>query len=150
RPIRFGPGFKRPSKKTIRLDRAKKGPKLFTAEEVRRLIEAAGTPLKAMLLLGINCAFGNSDCGNLPLSAVDLETGWIDYPRPKPGIARRCPLWPETVAALKEAHAQRHEPKDPKHAGLFFITKYGDTWEKDTSDNPVSKETAKLLRKLKI
>jgi hypothetical protein len=31
RPVRFGPGFKRPSKQTFRLDRAKKGRKLFSA-----------------------------------------------------------------------------------------------------------------------
>jgi hypothetical protein len=53
RPARFGPGFKRPAKKVLRLNRAGQGPKLFTAEEIRRLIGAAGTPLKAMLLLGI-------------------------------------------------------------------------------------------------
>src|SRR5262249_10572353 len=72
RPVRFGPGFKRPSKKTLRLDRAQKGVKLFTREEVRRLIDAAGVPLRAMILLGVNCGFGNSDCGNLPLTALDL------------------------------------------------------------------------------
>src|SRR5262249_3588986 len=55
RPLRFGPDFKRPSKKTLRLHRAQQGPKLFTAEEVRRLIGAAGVQLKAMMLLGINC-----------------------------------------------------------------------------------------------
>src|SRR5262245_28699750 len=33
RPVRFGPGFTRPSKKTIRLHRARQGVKLFTAEE---------------------------------------------------------------------------------------------------------------------
>ena len=36
-PVRFGPGFKRPTKKTFRLHRAEQGPKLFTAEEIRRL-----------------------------------------------------------------------------------------------------------------
>jgi hypothetical protein len=35
RPIRFGPAFKRTSKKTLRLHRAKQGAKLFTASEVR-------------------------------------------------------------------------------------------------------------------
>ena len=49
RPSRFGPGFKRPSKKTIRLHRAKQGPKLFTAEEIRRLLDAAGVQMKAMI-----------------------------------------------------------------------------------------------------
>src|SRR5262249_59177431 len=59
RPARFGPGFKRPSKKTLRLHKAKQGVKLFTAEEVRRLLGAAGVPLRAMILLGINCGYGN-------------------------------------------------------------------------------------------
>jgi hypothetical protein len=30
-----------PSRKTVRIDRAKKGPKLFSAEEVRKLIDGA-------------------------------------------------------------------------------------------------------------
>ena len=150
RPVRFGPGFKRPSKKVLRLNRAAAGPKLFTPEEIRRLIDAAGVQLRAMLLLGINCGFGNADCGTLPLSALDLETGWIDFPRPKTGIQRRCPLWPETVAALRAALAKRPEPKAEEDAGLVFITKYGAGWCKDTSTNPVSQETAKLLKALDI
>src|SRR5262249_51356697 len=66
RPMRFGPGFKRPSAKTLRLHRAAQGVKLFTVAEIHRLLAAAGIQLKAMVLLGINCGFGNADCGNLP------------------------------------------------------------------------------------
>jgi integrase len=149
-PIRYGPGFKRPSKKVHRLHRAKQGSKLFTAEEIKKLLDAAGTPMKAIILLGINCGFGNSDCGHLPMSAVNLETGWIDYPRPKTGIPRRCPLWPETVAALKEALAKRKEPKDKADADLVFITKYGDSWAKDVADSPITKEMRKILNALSI
>ncbi len=150
RPIRFGPGFKRPSKKVLRLNRAEQGRKLFTAQEVRRLIGAAGPSMHAMILLGINAGFGNADCGNLPLSAVNLETGWIDYPRPKTGVERRCPLWPETIAALRDALAKRPEPKSKEDAALCFVTKYGYSWYKDTSTNPVSQEMGKLLRTLGI
>jgi integrase len=150
RPVRVGPGFKRPSYKTMRLHRAKGGPRLFSAEEMGKLIDAAGTPLKTMLLLGINCGFGNADCGNLPLCALDLERGWVDYPRPKTGIPRRCPLWPETMQALKDALARRPEPKDPADAGLVFITKRGYSWAKDIADSPVTKETRKLLDALGI
>src|SRR5262249_34998455 len=107
RPMRFGPGFKKPSKKVLRLHRAKQGPKLFKAEEIPCMLDPAGPPPKAMILLGINCGSGNADCGRLPLAAIDLDAGVIDFPRPKTGIARRCPLWPETVTAIREAIAER-------------------------------------------
>jgi integrase len=150
RPVRFGPGFKRPAKKVLRLNRAEQGPKLFTAAEVRTLIGSAGVQLRAMLMLAINAGFGNADCATLPLSALDLDAGWVNFPRPKTGIDRRAPLWPETAAALREALAKRPEPKNEEDAGLVFITKYGLSWGKDTSDNPVAKETAKLLKALKV
>jgi integrase len=114
-----------------------------------------------MILLGINCGFGNADAGNLPLTALDLDRGWINYPRPKTGIDRRCPLWPETIEAIKAALGDRPEPKDPALNGLVFITKYGKCWAKVAGplrkdgtptppDNPVSKEMRKLLNRLKI
>jgi integrase len=150
RAVRFGPEFKRPSKKTLRVHRARQGPKLFKAEEILRLIDAGGVQLKAMILLGINAGFGNADCGNLPISAINLDRGIIDYPRPKTGIARRCILWPETVAALREVLAQRKEPKDPEDAGLVFVTKYGQSWARDDDPAAITKELAKLLRQLHI
>jgi integrase len=149
-PVRFGPGFKRPSKKTIRLQRAKQGTKLFAPTEIRSMLAAAGPQLKAMILLGINCGFGNADCALLGRPVVDLEAGWIDYLRPKTGIARRCPLWPETVQALKEALAERPQPKKPDHAELVFATRCGDSWHKGTPDNPISREMGKLLKALGI
>jgi integrase len=150
RPMRFGPAFTRPSKKTFRLHRAKQGPKLFAAEEVRRMVGAAGQPLKAMLLLGINAGFGNADVGKLPLSALDLDRGWADYPRPKTGVARRCPLWPETVAALREALAKRRQPKDPADAGLVFLTRHGRGWGRNVNAVAVTQETRSLLDRLGI
>jgi hypothetical protein len=65
-PMRFGSGFKRPSKKTLRLHRAKRGPRMFSSADLRAILDAAGTPMKAMILLGINCGFGNADCATLP------------------------------------------------------------------------------------
>jgi integrase len=150
KPVRFGPGFKGPSKKTLRIHRMKQGPKLFTVEEIRKLLADASVPLKAMILLGLNAGFGNADCATLPLSALDLEAGWVNYPRPKTGIPRRCPLWRETVEALKEVRLNRPIAKKAEHAGLVFITKYGDSWGKDTSDNPIAKEMRKLLHALGI
>jgi integrase len=150
RPVRFGPGFARPSKKTLRLERAKKGLKMYEAGELRRMIAAAGTPLKAMILLGINCGFGNADCGTLPLSALDLERGWLNFPRPKTGTPRRCPLWPETIEAIKEALERRPTPRKAEDADKVFITAKGGSWHKQIEDNPISKETRKLLDALDI
>ena len=100
-PVRFGPQFKKPSRKVMRVHRAAGGKRLFTADELRRVIDAAGVPLRAMILLGVNAGFGNSDCGRLPLAALDLDGGWVEFPRPKTGVDRRAALWPETVAALR-------------------------------------------------
>lgn len=164
RPVLYGQSFKRPTRKTIRVERAKKGPKLFSAAEVRAMIDGAtvrvgdaepelvrpGRAVRAMVLLGINCGFGNADCGRLPRAAVDLDRGVIDYPRPKTGIPRRCVLWPETVAAIREAGAARPEPTDPADADLVFVTKYGRPWAKDTADSTLAKEFKKLLRALRI
>jgi integrase len=150
RPIRYGPGFKRPSKKTLRKARLAKGARMFEAAELRKIIRAAGIPLQAMVLLGINCGFGNTDCGRLPLKALDLKGGWVDYPRPKTAIPRRCPLWSETVAALRCAIADRPAPKGDTDPQLVFITERGGSWAKDTADSPVSKEMAKLLEELKL
>jgi integrase len=150
RPVRFGPGFKRPTKKTLRLHRAEQGVKLFSADVIRRLLEVSGPLMKAMILLGVNCGFGNADVGNLPLTALDLDGGWVDYPRPKTGIHRRCPLWPETIQALRDILAKRPQPKRAEDARLVFITKYGLPWAKETSTNPVSQEMAKLLKSAKV
>jgi integrase len=148
KPVRYGPTFKRPGKKILRRERASKGPRMFDASEVRKMIGTAGVQLRAMILLGVNCGYGNADCGALPVAALDLDGGWATFPRPKTGAARRAALWPETVKAIRAVLAKRPEPKDPVHAGLVFVTKYGSTWLKHDRDNPVSKETAKLLKEL--
>src|SRR5205823_1479729 len=124
---------------------------MFEPNEIRAMLAKASVPLRAMILLGINCAFGNADCATLPLSALDLDGGWINFPRPKTGINRRCPLWPETIAALREALAQRPTPKHEADAGLVFITSHGGPWAaKKGVDSAISKETRKLLDSLSI
>jgi len=98
--------------------------------------------------MGVNCGFGNADCGTLALEALDLEAGWIHFPRPKTGIDRRCPLWPETMAALREALAVRPKAKEPRAERLVFVTQRGASWSKDIADNPIAKSFAKLVEAL--
>jgi len=132
KPIKFSPTFKAPSKGDIRKFKAKakhkNGSKTFTAAEIRLILDEADLQLRAMVLLGINCGFGNTDCANLPQTAIDFDNGWIDFPRVKTGAERKIPLWPETIAALKETIANRKDAANPDDEHLVFITKYGQRW----------------------
>lgn len=127
-PVRFGPGFKKPSAKTLRVQRTAKGPKLLEAEQVRDLLKWSPVWFQAMILLGVQAGFGNTDVAELPESAVNLTAGWIEYPRAKTGMPRRVPLWPETVAALRATIAAKPTPKNPDDTRLVFIGARGQNY----------------------
>ena len=152
RPVRYGSGFRKPSQAVLRKHRAANGQRMFESAELRTIIDAAKMPLKAMILLGVNCGFGNHDVAGLPRAALDLEAGWVRFPRPKTGIDRRCPLWPETITALREWLAQRPKPAVAEDAGLVFLTKRRSSWaagaERGSHDNPLSRELSTLTNRL--
>jgi integrase len=172
--IRFGGEFKKPDKAVLRRHRAKNGTKMLEAADLRRILfalvgEQVGTTrtdketnkpdtvtlhpnlaLRAMILLGINAGFGNHDVATLPLSAADLEAGWLNFPRPKTGIARRCPLWPETVAALQAAIAQRPEPRQENATGLVFVNSRGLPWVRTTDKSRTDTISAQFAEVLKL
>jgi integrase len=161
--IRYGSEFRKPDKAVLRKHRAQNGGRMLEAGELRRMLDAlegkevetgrtgeeTGKPetvklkpdptLRAMILLGLNAGFGNHDVATLPLSALDLGRGWLNFPRPKTGIARRCPLWPETAAALREVLMNRPAPKDEADADIVFLMSKGRRWirvmDKSRTDN---------------
>lgn len=104
---RYGQAFAKPSAADMRRSRANRdresGKRLFTAEQVQALLDLAAPNLKAAVMLGINGGFGNTDCSALPVAAVDLKRGVIDFERPKTAVRRVVPLWPETVDAIQLA-----------------------------------------------
>ena len=128
RPVNFGTGFRLPSKSELRKARQSREKREFTAEEIRKLIDAAGVPLKAMILLGINAGFGPTDLAQLPIKALNLTNGWLAFPRPKTGVERRAKLWQETIQAIQEAIRGRPQPKDDSLSQLVFITRQGQAW----------------------
>ena len=146
-PVRFGPGFKKPSAKVLRQNRAKGGLRMFEREELLAALQHATTNAKAMLLLGVNAGMGNTDLAMLPTKAVNLKTGWLDHPRPKTGIPRHVPLWPETVKAIMAALDERRPPKDPAQSHLLFIGPRGESY---IGSYRVHQEVARVLKWAKI
>jgi integrase len=143
KPMVYGQGFKRPSKKVIRRHRREQGLKMFEAHELKAMIDKAGPALRAMLYLAINGGLGNTDVSHLPLSALDLKSGWLDYPRPKTGVERKIPLWRETTESIRDWLRVRPEPVKDEHADLLFLTAKGGSW--DNQDNPVTRQTTRLM-----
>jgi integrase len=153
-PARFGPDFRGPTKSVLRKHRNTKGLRMFTADELRTIIAAADQPIKSMVLLAANTGFGNTDLATLPLSAIDLDGAWVHFPRPKTGIPRRVPLWPETVASLREWLAKRPKSKNEADARLCYITKYGQRFvrinEKGQPADVLGQEFTRLTKDLDL
>jgi integrase len=131
RPARTGPDFRKPAKHVLRKARAERGIQMFEAIDLRALLGKATPQLRAMIYLGLNAGLGNTDCGLLRNTNIDLKNGFLNYPRPKTGIPRRCPLWPETVKALQAAIAVRPKPIDIADVERVFITGDGLPWTAD-------------------
>jgi integrase len=127
-PVRYGPGFDKPPRRVLRLQRAEAGPKLVTPETAWKLLDAADPQLRAMILLGLNCGFGQTDCARLRRAELERRPGWIDSPRSKTGADRRAPLWPETIDALTAVAAVRPAPLVPENDRLVFLTPKGHPW----------------------
>ncbi len=152
--INFGPAFRKPTKRELRKHRQASqqlnGKRLFSQSQILAMLDAADSQMRAMILLGINCGLGNSDLGQLTVGNLDLDSRWLDYPRPKTGIERRCPLWPETVDAIREVLKERERGAKSKlkRDSLVFLTATGLPWHRDKSDSPISKKFGDLLRSI--
>ncbi|MBI3465682.1 MAG: integrase, partial [Planctomycetes bacterium] len=146
-PGRFGSSFEKPSAKTRRMQKHAKGPRMFAAREIRKLLKAAGPNMRAMILLGVNGGLGNTEVAELPRRLLQLRAGWLDYPRAKTGVERRIPLWPETVEAIRDVQGVRRSPKDPQHAGLLFIGRRGESYLGDHRGYRVDQEFKRVAAK---
>jgi integrase len=127
-PVKYGERFDKPPKRVIRLHRAEQAAKLIEAADVWKLLDRAEPQFRAMLLLALNCGYGQTDCSELCRSAVEVRPGWIDSPRRKSGVGRRAPLWDETIAALAAVVPIRPKPKSEADADCVFLTIQGNRW----------------------
>lgn len=128
-PRGFSRTMHRPPVKAMRRHRReaekKHGKKLFTAADVRTILTHAPPVVRAWVLLGLNCGFGNTDVSRLEESDIDWQRGAIDTVRRKNEVRRLAPLWPETAAALAEARAQRPAAAAKSDAGRVFLSADG-------------------------
>ena len=117
----------------------------FTPDEIAQLLAHANVQMRAMILLGLNCDFGCTDCAELQWKHLDLEAGRVDFPRPKTGVPRNLKLWPRTVEALKAV---------PVRGEFVFYTKAGNTWGWRESgrfdEKPLTRAFNKLMKKAGI
>lgn len=141
--IKFGTQFKQTSTKTLRKDRQKKvaenGTRQFTPQQIKDVLECASPQLKAMIYLGINCAYGNTDVSELHWNHI--RDDWAVFPRPKTAVDRLAWLWPETVKVLEAVRGE-----SPR----VFSRRTGASWVKVSAkcvDDGVSKTFAKLMQK---
>lgn len=120
--------------------------KSFSRDELRTLIDEAMPKLKAAILLGANAGFGNMDVSTLPLTA--LSDGWINFPRPKTGIQRRVPLWPETLEALQYVIDTRPKPATDLLADRLFLTSRGQEMVRINGEGARTDKIGVVFRKL--
>jgi integrase len=127
-PVIFGDYFSLPSKKELRRSRREhqeeNGMRMFTAKEILAQLDAASEKMKAMILLGINCGYGNTDCGTLKIEEINFGTRIINRSRAKTEMDRVSPLWPETIKAIRAIIKDRSE-------GLVFLTRCNQSWVRE-------------------
>ena len=58
----------------------------LTWDQLEKLLSAADVTDSALLMLGLNCGFDNSDIGKLKLCDVDLENASVSHPRPNTDV----------------------------------------------------------------
>jgi integrase len=97
----------------------------------------------------VNCGFKAHDCAKLKLEHLDLSAAWINFPRPKTGIKRRCPLWAETVLALRAYLVVRPAAREAAAEGLVFVTTRGRAFSYTEAGKPAraAMQTVKVHRK---
>lgn len=107
-------------------------------DEIQLLYRYATPAERVLILLGLNCAFGSGEIGNLRIPYVKLDANEIDGIRSKTGNDTRHHLWPETVEGLRWELARREQlPKSDKSKDIVFLSEKGGNplWSRTKSGN---------------
>lgn len=133
RPVRLGRKIVR---RLLSRPAARMEWELLDKHQVKRLLAAAlsatidrrndfrqqAEQFHAALLLALNGGYGPTELAEMTKKMVDVKARTVSGARGKTGVNHVCPLWPETLDALKLVLIQR--PDDP----LLFRTRNGNPW----------------------
>ena len=123
-------------------------------DEIQILYQLATPVERVLILLGLNCAFGAGEIGNLRIPYVKFDTQEIDGIRFKTGNDTRHHLWPETIEGLQwELKRRETLPKSDKGKDIVFLTEKGGgpLWFKTKAgnyNNGVNKRWDDLLKRV--
>lgn len=123
--------------------------------ELEVLVKKATPVERVIILLGLNCAFGAGEIGNLRIPYVKFDTREIDGIRFKTGNDTRHRLWPETIEALAwELERRQQLPKSAESKDILFLAEgsglplWGTTEAGNYSDG-VAKRWDDLIRRVR-
>lgn len=143
---------------------------VFTLDELV-LLNKFATPLdRCLLLLGINCGFGRAEIATLTVGEIFLRTAheprhqeilgfestkhdsFIKRYRPKTGVYGEFVLFPQTVAAIETALAERRQHPDFGPEARLLVNSHGQPLDKPTAGgNPnqqIPNRFAALIRRV--
>jgi integrase len=95
---------------------------------LKKILASATGPLRAFVLLALNCGMYAADIAQLRHHDLRREGRHlvIDDDRGKTGIVRRAILWPETVKAIEGLR---------RGEDLLFVTAHGNPWVNGETDS---------------
>ena len=133
--------FKRISAAQERRERNEGPSRVFTHEEIHRLLDAASGPWKAMILVGINAAYDGSSIGRLKQDDVPVGQAFIQGVRAKSGIPMACYLWDETMDEIEKVRSESE---------FLFINRQGRPFDVIARPQAISNTFGTLCKKIGI
>ncbi len=118
KPMRYGK-FCVIKQNVLKKAKARKPPKLYTAEEILKILEFCHDDLKCCILLSLSTGMGGTDLSLLRLS--DIKGGFIVGRRSKTQVARKAPVWPEVAHLLAKLDTGKDECLFRTQTGLPLV-----------------------------
>lgn len=133
------------TRRWLQVGKDEPNPTFFTASEINMLLaRAPDDDLKLAILLGINCAYRESDIVSLLPNDIDLKASEIRRTRHKTGAVQCHKLWPQTTSLLA-AQVERGGFEQLRYVSSRLTQFIDDTIDGNAEDGE-RRRTAKSLR----